>query len=46
MENAVAKDWSNVSLDKERLVEENEERKSVFFDDIKLLNQLEKYRLE
>ena len=38
VENAVAKDWGNVSLDKERLVEENEERRLVFFDNIKFLN--------
>lgn len=38
VENAVAKDWGNVSLDKERLVEENEERRSEFFDNVKFLN--------
>ena len=38
VENAVAKDWGNVSLDKERLVEENEERRSNFLDNIKFLN--------
>ena len=39
VESAVAKDWGNVSLDKERLVEENEERRSAFFHNIKFLNQ-------
>lgn len=39
VENAVAKDWGNVSLDKERLVKEHEERRSGFFDSIKLLNR-------
>lgn len=37
VENAVAKDWGNVSLDKERLIKENKERKSDFFDNIKFL---------
>lgn len=41
MKNAIIKDWGNVSLDKERLVEENEERRFAFFDNIKLLNQPE-----
>ena len=38
VENAVAKDWGNVSLDKERLVEENGERRQEFLDNIKFLN--------
>ncbi len=41
VENAVAKDWGNVSLDKERLVEENEERRSEFFDNIRFLDHPE-----
>ncbi|MCM1499356.1 MAG: DUF5984 family protein [Clostridium sp.] len=39
VENAVAKDWGNVALDKERLVEENKERRLSFLDSMQLLNQ-------
>lgn len=39
VENAVAKNWGNVALDKERLVEENKERRLDFLDSIQLLNQ-------
>ncbi len=39
--NAVAKDWGNVLLDKKRLAEENEERRSEFFDNIQLLKKPE-----
>lgn len=41
VENAVAKNWGSVLLDKERLVEENRERKSAFWGNIMLLSQPE-----
>lgn len=36
---AVEKDWGNVSLDKERLVQENEERKAGFRQDVTFLKK-------
>lgn len=41
VENAVAKNWGSVLLDKEYLMEENRERKSAFWGNIKFLNQPE-----
>ncbi len=38
VKNAVNRDWGNVELDKQRLLEENEERKSAF---LKMIAQLE-----
>jgi hypothetical protein len=39
VELAIAKDWNDVKIDKERLVEEHAERKSEFYANYKLLTQ-------
>lgn len=37
VKNAIAKDWGNVFLDKERLAEENEQRKEMFYQSLSFL---------
>lgn len=37
VENAVIKEWGNIAIDKQRLVKENDERKSGFLQDISFL---------
>lgn len=37
VENAVSKEWGNISIDKQRLVKENDERKLGFSQDISFL---------
>lgn len=39
VELAVAKEWGNIKIDKQRLVEENKERKEEFFSTLLLLDQ-------
>lgn len=39
VELAIAKEWGNIKIDKQRLVEEHKERKDEFFSALRLLDQ-------